>query len=436
MRDKIHLQYTGLHKQTFNLSGRCPFLSSSIIKVNTLGNLSISSDNASIDYGSGRSRKPWQLMVYLLLNKGRTVSPDEITSHLWSAESAADNPGGALKTTLYRARQILSPLADDVGCELVLRTPDGLRWNPDVKTETDAEEFSSLCQAAAASSDDNEKLDLLSLAATLYQGDFLGKLSSESWAVSTSAYYHNMYVNMASETIDLMTKAGLKDEAQQLCRNAIQLEPYHESFYSKLMMLLAEKGDSTGVVKLFEDLRELLFSNFGVLPSDETQAIYRQAMKTVNDKALPAGTIRQQLREQAPQTGALICDYDFFRVLYHAEARMIDRRGDAIHLGLLSVSAKDGSQLAPAVHDKAMDRLQDQIRQSLRRGDVAARCSASQYIMMLHQANYENSCMVCERVLKAFYRSSPSTAASVSYSVFPLEPFGTGGNADPLDLAQ
>ena len=169
-------------------------------------------------------------------------------------------------------------------------------------------------------------------------------------------------------------------------------------------------------------MSELLFSNFGVMPSEEIRAMYREAVRTVNDRAVPIGVVREQLREQEPPAGALVCDYDFFKVLYHAEARMIARSGDAVHIGLLSVLGEGGKELPKRSLDRAMENLQEQIRLNLRRGDIASRCSVSQFILMLPQANYENSCMVCERVIKAFYRQYPHSPAELHYSVQPLEP--------------
>ena len=46
----------------------------------------------------------------------------------------------------------------------------------------------------------------------------------------------------------------------------------------------------------------------------------------------------------------------------------------------------------------------------------------SQYILLLPQANYENSCKVCERIIKAFCRQYPHSPAQLHYSVQPLEP--------------
>ena len=69
-----------------------------------------------------------------------------------------------------------------------------------------------------------------------------------------------------------------------------------------------------------------------------------------------------------------------------------------------------------------MANLEEVIRYSLRRGDTAARCSATQYVIMLPCANYENSCMVCDRVLRANYYKFSRMNAEIRYEVFPMQP--------------
>ena len=100
-----------------------------------------------------------------------------------------------------------------------------------------------------------------------------------------------------------------------------------------------------------------------------------------------------------------------------------------IVLQVESIFAREGSMKGKKVneHDskrweKLQTNLQDTIRCSMRRGDSAARCSASQYVIMLPRANYENSCMVCERIIKAYYQKYSRLDAELRYEVFPIQP--------------
>ncbi len=105
--------------------------------------------------------------------------------------------------------------------------------------------------------------------------------------------------------------------------------------------------------------------------------------------------------------------------LYRSEARSIARNGHSANICLLSVSGKDG-EIARRSLDPAMNNLQVLVQNNLRRGDVIARCSISQYIIMLPQANYENSRMVADRLVSAFYRRYPHSPARLRYTVQPL----------------
>ena len=69
-----------------------------------------------------------------------------------------------------------------------------------------------------------------------------------------------------------------------------------------------------------------------------------------------------------------------------------------------------------------MEKLPPLLRGNLRRGDVISRCSVSQFVIMLPQANYENSCMVAERLTGAFYRRYPHSSARLRCMVQPLIP--------------
>ena len=100
----------------------------------------------------------------------------------------------------------------------------------------------------------------------------------------------------------------------------------------------------------------------------------------------------------------------------------MERSGNATHVALLSATGITGDPLPKRSLERIMDQLGQQIRTNLRRGDTFSQCSVSQYIIMLPQANYENSCMVCRRIITAFNRQYPHTPARIDYAVQSLNP--------------
>ena len=93
-----------------------------------------------------------------------------------------------------------------------------------------------------------------------------------------------------------------------------------------------------------------------------------------------------------------------------------------VHLGLISILPQREGELSRRSLDRVVDNLRELIRTTLRRGDVAARCSVSQFIIMLPQANFENSRMVCDRLIRTFARQYPHSPARLQASIHPMEP--------------
>lgn len=158
-------------------------------------------------------------------------------------------------------------------------------------------------------------------AAELYAGDFLPKLSAESWAMPISAYYHRIYLEMVEKALELLVKREDWTGAAAMCEWALKIEPYGEALYQNLMRCKLMLGERAAVLNIYEDMSELLFSAFGVMPSDESRAIYREAGRAAEGGPVQAGTVREQLREEGAAKGALFCEYDFFKLLYQAQAR-------------------------------------------------------------------------------------------------------------------
>lgn len=396
-------------------------MNENILQVKMLGQFTLSlGENNSISDQSNRSKKLWLLLAYLIYNRRRAVTQDELIELLWNRE--AENAPGTLKTTLHRLRLVLDKLAPELGHGLISHKGGCYNWNSDAAIELDIDLFENHCKAASAPTDGAERLEHLLSAAELYNGTFLEKLSSEAWTIPIAAYYQNLYIGCVLDALPLLESEGRLAEAVALAEKAVALEPYQEDIYQHLIRDLIDLGEQKRAVTAYENLSKLLLDDFSAMPSEETRAIYRDAVRTVNDHIVRGDMVRSQLREPSSAGGCMICEYDFFKVLYQAEARAIARSGDAVHICLFTLTDENGEELPRRSLDRAMDNLQETIRTRLRKGDIASRCSVSQFIVMLPQANYENSCMVSQRIISAFFRQYPHSPAKIDYSVWPLEP--------------
>lgn len=390
------------------------------LQVQMLGQFTLRYGDRTISDSDDRSRRVWSLLAYMLYNHGRSFAQEELIHLYWSNNEKSADPGNALKSIFHRIRTALDKLQPGLGRLLIRRKAGRYFWNNAMPLSLDIEDFEAHFHAAEAAGDDDVRLAEYQAALALYAGDPLPRMTDEIWTIPIVAYYHSLYTRAAAGAIELLEKQERTAEAVALCRRAIHIEPYQEDLYEHLMRGLLRTGDMKGAMSVYEEMSELLFAHFGVMPSETLRTLYRQATRTVNDRTLTMDEVCSQLAEPAPHSGAMVCEYDFFKILYRAEARSIARNGHSANICLLSVSGKDGEMLARRSLDPAMNNLQVLVQNNLRRGDVIARCSISQYIILLPQANYENSRMVADRLVSAFYRRYPHSPARLRYTVQPL----------------
>ena len=390
------------------------------LQVQMLGQFTLRYGDRTISDSDDRSRRVWSLLAYMLYNHGRSFAQEELIHLYWSNSEKSADPGNALKSIFHRIRTALDKLQPGLGRLLIRRKAGRYFWNNVMPLSLDIEDFEAHFHAAEAAGDDDVRLAEYQAALALYAGDPLPRMTDEIWTIPIVAYYHSLYTRAAAGAIELLEKQERTVEAVALCRRAIHIEPYQEDLYEHLMRGLLRTGDMKGAMSVYEEMSELLFAHFGVMPSETLRTLYRQATRTVNDRTLTMDEVCSQLEEPAPHSGAMVCEYDFFKILYRAEARSIARNGHSANICLLSVSGKDGEMLARRSLDPAMNNLQVLVQNNLRRGDAIARCSISQYIILLPQANYENSRMVADRLVSAFYRRYPHSPARLRYTVQPL----------------
>ena len=385
--------------------------------IQMFGNFVLSTDDAMITDGDNRSKKVWQLLAYILCHRGRQIPRKELIQLLWGDESSS-NPENALKTTFHRVRAFLDQLWPSAGHQLIYWQDGGYSWNPKIPVTIDIEEFEQLCRKDMK--DETQWIQDAKKALALYRGEFLSNHASEPWVLPITAYYHNLYIQTILDLTPHLKVRGHLQEAAELCREAIRMEPYHEPLHCLLMEILLEMGDLKAVASVYETFRDDLFRELGIRPGEEIKAVYRTVTKSISDQCLPIDTILDYLQETDALAGALQCDFDYFKILCYAESRAMVRSGNATHLALLTVTGGI-KELTKKQLETAMELLGEQIRTSLRRGDSFSRCSTSQYIIMLPQANYENSCMVSRRILSAFYKRYPHSPAKLDFVVQPLQ---------------
>lgn len=116
--------------------------------------------------------------------------------------------------------------------------------------------------------------------------------------------------------------------------------------------------------------------------------------------------IRRELNEQIKKTGAYCPDYEAFKGIYRFLERGLIRGGQKACIILITVVDGEGRSLHPNEKDILMEELGETIGAALRIGDVYARYSSSQYIILVIDTAENQTDIIVERIRENFLADS------------------------------
>lgn len=396
--------------------------SNPVLQINMLGGFSISCDGGQsvLTDQNNRSKKVLTLLEYLITFRNKEISQNELIDLLWPEDEITE-PANTLKTLLHRVRSAVGEIGFANGKDVILCRRGAYAWNNSLNVVVDAEEFEKLCMDALTSPEE-QKLPKMLSAIDLYKGDFLPKTATEPWVVPINTYYHSLYLKIVHAALEKLFERGDFDSIISICQRAVSIDPYDEPLHLSMIQALINSGSQQAALKHYHHVTDLFLKRFGINPSPELTALYKEIIKTNQSTELNLGIIRDTLRETEIQDGAFFCEYEFFKDIYRLQARSAIRTGQVVHIALITVLDGKGKTLTQKKINMVMERLQEIIAISLRHGDIFARFSVSQFLVMLPSASLENSERVLNRISKNFRQKYPHMNILLHYSSLPLEP--------------
>jgi class 3 adenylate cyclase len=225
-------------------------------------------------------RQGRSLFAYLVANRFRPASRDELIGALWPGEQpvAADN---ALSALLSKLRRCLGPDVLDGRADVQLRLPGGAWVDVEVARE-------QLHRAESAVSRSDWTAGWAPARATLHIAarGFLPGLEGE-WIEVRRRELHELRVRALECVAAVGLGLGGNEIAstERSARLLVDLEPFRESGHRLLMETLARRGNVAESLRVYENLRVFLREELGAAPGPETQALHRRLLEPVADAA-------------------------------------------------------------------------------------------------------------------------------------------------------
>jgi len=252
----------------------------------------------------------------------------------------------------------------------------------------------------------------------LYGGGFLPRNAAEDWVQCMAARFRAMYLDMALETLDILAAAGQTRQMEVLCRNVLAVEPYEEEIYRRLMSMLLEQGRSEQAARLYEELRAKLLAEFDRPPEDATSSVYFKIIRMLRPADIPLEIYRPNAEGAEDAGGVRVCDFNFYRMFYHSVEQMVVRCGLKVYNVLLTLEPQQDKPLSERSRERLMDGLMGLMQEQLRRGDAISRCADDQIVGMVQADEYEQACLICERIVERFCRENTNAPVSLRYGAW------------------
>lgn len=244
------------------------------LRIRALGTFEVQREGAATDAepstGKKKPRKPFELLQYLIAHGGASVAVAAATDALWP-DAEGDAGRRSFDVTLYRLRKLLG--ADETikldGARLSLNS--AICWTDCAAFEALAAKLEVAGDAAAG-----EQVESLARRALeLYRGHFLADEEPRPWASACRDRLRARFMRVVERAGDHLESVGRTEDAEQLYRRALQLDPIAEAVYRRLIRSLARRGEKAGAIEVYRRCREMLSIVLNVTPAPETERLYQ-----------------------------------------------------------------------------------------------------------------------------------------------------------------
>lgn len=385
------------------------------MRLQILGGFVLSNHKISMNEKSLHSNKLVRLLVYILMNRERNLSHQELIDTFWQEDSSR-NPEGALKNLIYRLRTELREFGEG---DLVITSAGAYRWNPEIEVETDYEELERMVREARNAKTMEERKSLLERAVSVYRKDTSPRLAMETWMVSRLTYYRLIYMDAVKELAEIYAGQQEWKLLEILSNEAIAVDGLDEDIYYWQIKSQIGKKNYDQALTYYKGAKNTFYEELGIREIEQLRQAYEEILALSDNKTSDISSLLDSLCEKETPRQVFFCEYPVFREIYRVQARRIRRTGIAEYV--LLVTLKKSGSVRSSIHDsgmrEGMKTLEKVLRETLRSGDVVAVSSNTQFVLLLTACSYESTLLVADRINNHFRKASARKRLDLQFEV-------------------
>ena len=249
------------------------------ISINLLGAFSITRDYLEIDDKEWKREKAKELFLYLLLNKERYITKDELLHVLWP------NGNDVAMTrdfkVIYNAcLKVLEPERNArEESAYIIRKNSMFQLHPSVVESTDVESFKKFATLGLEEREPSIANEWLLIAVSLYKGNLLEEYQHLEWVQQKRDELINLYILVIERIAQNFTRLKKYKKVITWAEKLLQLDNTWEEGYRLLMLSYYYLNNRPQAVKWYEKCVEVLENELNIEPMESTYEIHEMIIR-------------------------------------------------------------------------------------------------------------------------------------------------------------
>lgn len=370
------------------------------LQIRMLGEFLIENENYMFPQTKKRNLQLGMLLAYLISNRSVDTTKGKLIEILWPDEES-NNPEGALRNLIYRARGELKNFYPEEEKNFLLLNGGSYLWNNEIDCEVDIDLFEKYCKMASIEQDINLKYEYCEKVVELYRGDFLPEYASHDWVVFRASYYRELYTSCILKICTSLMEHEYYHQIIDLCNRVTLIEQMDAQVHEMKIQAYLQLQNPQKALEYYDYIVELYYSKIGVELSERMKSLYHQIISSLSNKPVNVDELEEDLKESRDIPGTFYCNYDVFKNIYRISARLVKRSLRARFLVLLTLTDETDTITGVQFQEES-ERLRGVIFSQLRKNDIFSQYNVFQYSLILIAQNKENAQKAVTRIMEKY----------------------------------
>lgn len=371
-----------------------------LLTIHLLGEFMMENDCNHFPKERKKSVQVILLIAYLIAHRHTMVTKEELINMLW-AQQDIENPEGALRNLIYRARKELSAFfPENPKQKCILSKGNAYAWNANLPQFLDVDDMERLCERIMNEKNiEDKRMDVLQLC-TRYHENFMHEFGNSAWIKDLRTYYQNLLLKAVENSCKAYIETKRYEYVIEVC-SYIDFKSFFNSHIHEYKLYAYYKMDQVALaISYYHQVVDMYYSNMGVKPTDHMREIYHKLSEKSLQNAMNVATLEKSLSEEKAEDGAFYCDFDIFRNIYQINQRSVRRSTKARYLVLLTLVAE--AEMEKAAINQESEILYKVINEDLRKNDVFSRCNNTQFAIIVATSKEEGCVKAIDRIVAKY----------------------------------